>query len=324
MIPPPHTTIAGTRSVWCLAPDTALQTARGPVAARELCITDHLIDDTGRPIAVAGLWPLTTLPHAPDRSQRRSRPIAIQPGAIAPGIPSRPLLLPATTRGHIPGIGITALGDLTNGATIAHPPPSNAVSDWQGIACDGDATLLIADLAIPGFVLSPDDDIPTALSALAQPPTEPEPDFDLPAHASLAACRLAMADRALCLGHDRIADPGLRLRVEGQLLSPDCHAGWCQFRLPHPTHAPVTLLSRHAVPASLIGNREMRRLGVAISRIRAGARTIPLTHWTLTTGWHAPENTWRWTDGAATLRLPPNTVDLAIEIANTLPVYPLG
>ena len=33
----------------------------------------------------------------------------------------------------------------------------------------------------------------------------------------------AMADRALRLGHDRIADPGLLLRVGSDVVAPECH-----------------------------------------------------------------------------------------------------
>jgi hypothetical protein len=46
---------------------------------------------------------------------------------------------------------------------------------------------------------------------------------------------------------------------------------------------------------------DTRRLGVAVGRLRIDGETLPLTDPRLSTGWHACEAGWRWTDGAALL-----------------------
>ncbi len=313
----------GHSRLWCLAPGTMLDTSRGPIAVQHLRHTDRLIDETGQTMLVRHLCS-ATIRHDPAHDRRRSHPVLIRPGAIGEGIPDRLLLLPAAARVNIPDFGFAEIADLANGVTILLAEANAAAKIWHGVVGDGGSRLLIGGLSVEGAVMRLDDNEGAKLHAIADPPSDPAPAFELPAQARLAACRQTMADRALLAGHDRIADPGLLLRVGGDVVAPECSGPWCRFALPGGALARVTLLSRHAVPATLIGNDEKRRLGVAVCRIMAGRRPIPLAHWSLETGWHVPEGSWRWTDGAATLRLPPGAVELAFELANTLPAYPLA
>jgi hypothetical protein len=46
-----------------------------------------------------------------------------------------------------------------------------------------------------------------------------------------------------------------------------------------------------------------RELGVAIANIQLDGMKIPLDDKRLSSGWHAPEEEWRWTDGYARLAL---------------------
>lgn len=318
----------GPSKLWCFASGTILDTSRGPVAVQDLQDNDMLVDGSGRLVPVQ-LRCSGSIRHITAHDRRRSHPVLIQANAIADGVPRRPLLLPATARAHIPGFGLAEAADLANGNTITRPTPDSAASCWHGIVCEAGFALTIAGLKVEGTSMGDHAgrdamrEAGAMLQALVHPPTEPAPQFDLADHSRLAAPRRAMADRALRLGHDRIADPDLLLRVGGDVVAPECQGHWCRFELPGHPPPRVTLLSRHAVPALLIGNDEHRRLGVAVSRIMAGRRPIPLTHWSLDCGWHAPEHSWRWTDGAATVRLPPGVTTLAFEIANTLPFYPL-
>jgi hypothetical protein len=306
-----------------------LDTARGPIAVQHLHDDEALVDEEGQ------IRPLrqrcsVSIPHLSAHDRRRSRPVLIQQGAIANGIPDRPILLPATARIGIPGFGFAEVADLTNGATLTRPEPEPSAAVWHGVVSEGGNALIIGGLAVEGFAICTDADegevirgrAEAMLHACADPPTDPAPAFELPERMGLAVPRRTLADRALLLGHARIADPGLMLRVGHAIVAPTCDGAWCRFALPGGTFAHATLLSRHAVPAVLIGNDEKRRLGVAVCRIMAGRRRIPLAHWSLGSGWHAPEESWRWTDGAATLRLPHGADMLAFEIANTLPVYP--
>jgi hypothetical protein len=93
------------------------------------------------------------------------------------------------------------------------------------------------------------------------------------------------------------ADPGLCLirpdgtaaaRLEGEAL---------RFALP-PGTTEIRLVSRHAVAPA-----DARRLGVAVAALSLDATPLALDDPRLAEGWHAPEATWRWTDGNALLRV---------------------
>jgi hypothetical protein len=61
---------------------------------------------------------------------------------------------------------------------------------------------------------------------------------------------------------------------------------------------------------------DYRRLGVAIARIRVDGREINLDDERLSSGWHDPEQEWRWTDGDAGLALV-GVRELTFEVAMT-------
>jgi hypothetical protein len=73
----------------------------------------------------------------------------------------------------------------------------------------------------------------------------------------------------------------------------------------------VVLRSRVWVPAEArVEDGDARRLGVAVARLWLDGAVVALDGMRLERGWHAVEPDWRWTDGAAVLR-----VDGAREIA---------
>lgn len=62
----------------------------------------------------------------------------------------------------------------------------------------------------------------------------------------------------------------------------------------------ISLVSRRWVPREMLPDADdVRLLGVALADIRFDGCPIALDDPRLSSGWHAPEAGWRWTDGAA-------------------------
>jgi len=126
------------------------------------------------------------------------------------------------------------------------------------------------------------------------------------------------------------ADPVLRLQLDdGRLLAAtDVTRAHQLFRVPDRRRA-IALLSRSAVPADAIGPfvDDRRRLGVQVGRVVwwDGLLDTPIdVHQFAGGGWYDPEAGARWTDGCASLNLPPAAGEdcfVEIEIASSL-VYP--
>ncbi len=93
-----------------------------------------------------------------------------------------------------------------------------------------------------------------------------------------------------------------------------------QVRLtPAPTG--IWLASRSFVPAHVDpASVDRRRLGVAVTAIRANGVSIPLDDPRLAAGWHPAEAGWRWTTGDAHLTLPPDS-RVAVSLAAAGALY---
>jgi hypothetical protein len=110
------------------------------------------------------------------------------------------------------------------------------------------------------------------------------------------------------------ADPALCIELNGRRLKPvSSQPGRCVFALPG-TCGAARLISRTAAPSDLrpwLGDQ--RLLGVMVKRMtlqRDGSvQTIPTDCPDMNNGWWDEERdesrTWRWTNGAAELALPP-------------------
>ena len=137
-----------------------------------------------------------------------------------------------------------------------------------------------------------------------------------------------LADRAIAQGYaapqvDTTTDPDLRLVVAGQDLRPlAARDGSYRFVLPRGA-ASVRLCSRAARPsAALPWVEDARTLGVSVARIvlRTGTQSqdIPVDHPGLRQGWWAVEadgaGISRWTNGDATLPLPPVFGPCTLEV----------
>ncbi len=310
---------------WCVAANAQLSGADGPITAGQAASGDVLLTPDGHSLNLRHAWPLET--HAAP-----TRALCIAADALGPGCPSADLFLPAETVLLLDSTPVPASA-LVNDATVQWRP--GIPQDWCGLFAHqhdrNDACLCANNVALQSQTVTDIDAAADAWRGRAVRPTSTTGlHFTLPADHRHADLRRMLADRALLLGHDRIGGPDITLRIGNTTLAPDCTGGLCHFTLPPSLVIPcdpVTLQSRSSIPAVLSAGpddfREWRRLGVAVARIIADSRKIPLNHWTLGHGWHEPEPGWRWTDGAAQLRLPPATRHLRIEIANVLAAYGL-
>jgi hypothetical protein len=83
-------------------------------------------------------------------------------------------------------------------------------------------------------------------------------------------------------------------------LCPTLGSGW-HFDLPHGTRE-VRLASRIWVPAQMHPDEaDPRHLGVAVGNLWLDGREVSLASPALVGGWHAPEQSGRWTDGDGVL-----------------------
>ena len=132
----------------------------------------------------------------------------------------------------------------------------------------------------------------------------------------LIAAREDLLRQAEALGHNRTRLPALRVEADGRVLPARIIGRHWQVALPTGT-ATVTLRSRTWIPAHTRANEsDTRRLGVAVANIALDGRDIPLADARLAEGWHGAEAEWRWTDGAARLRVDDAT-SLAFDLALT-------
>jgi hypothetical protein len=115
---------------------------------------------------------------------------------------------------------------------------------------------------------------------------------------AVRAVQVFLLTRAAELGHARTDDPGIVVEAGGRTIHPEQAGEWLRFTLPAGVRR-AGLRSRVMVPAHFYpGNSDHRRLGVALAALRLdGVAAGPQVG----EGWHAPEEGWQWTDGAAML-----------------------
>ena len=132
----------------------------------------------------------------------------------------------------------------------------------------------------------------------------------------LRTTRTKLAARAASLGHAASDDPGLVLRA-GTIDHRGVFDGEAWHFALDTEQDGARLVSTGFVPAMVAqggvaqsaagdgtpngGARDRRCLGVAVTRLMADGRIVPLHHPALSRGWHQPEGDLRWTAGEATL-----------------------
>ncbi len=270
-----------------LSAGTLLVTLRGEVAVETVAPGDLALTLSGQG---AALKPVVRV-----EAVALPATVRIAAGALEPGVPIRDLVL-------APGHGVAledeigrrvlvAAGALVNGATITRGPP---VAGLRVVLERHE--LLMAD-GLPAESWPPAGAVPVAGR------------LDGAAAYGLHAALLAVAQEA---GH--------RL-TEAAELEVMCGAAAaeriddCLFILP-PGTGTVILRSRRFTPADTDpAGGDTRELGVCVTGILLDGIAINLGGPVCGSGFLPLEGTgWRWTDGAATLLLPPRAAEATLEV----------
>ncbi len=310
---------AGPPAPACFAAGTRIETHRGLVAVEALRPGDRvrtLLGGAAAPVVWTGFRRVNCATAA---DPARAWPVRVLAGAFGPGCPRRDVRLSADHAVFVGGV-LVPVRYLVNDASIA-VEPTDYVTYWHVELPHHD--VLLAD-GLPaesyldtgnraGFENAP----PLALAehrpamqvwaSSACAPLQLDPGRQ-------ATIRLRLRAQAAALGFRETADAALSLSAAGQGLPTRWDGTRATAWLPAGARE-VALDSRSAVPwAQRDDSGDERRLGVAITRISLDGRPLALDGPALSAGWHHPEDGWRWTGGAARVRLPPSRQARAIEI----------
>ncbi|HTZ70509.1 MAG TPA: Hint domain-containing protein, partial [Acetobacteraceae bacterium] len=239
-------------------------------------------------------------------SPEKIAPVRIVADAIAPGVPRRDLRLSPDHAVFLDGALVTARY-LLNGATIRQEIPP-AISYYH-IELDTHDLLLAEGLAAES-----DLDVGNragfqnagALVALHPDFAGHRPDVAacaprLATAAERAPLRARLLARAETLGFTPTLDPALAVFADQTPLSPSPVGEDLEFALPAGTRLAL-LRSRTAAPSHRgPEHADGRRLGVGVTHLAFDGIPLALHDPRLATGWHDPEPTLRWTNGAAHL-----------------------
>lgn len=217
--------------------------------------------------------------------------VVLAADALAPGSPAAPLVL-SPLQWIAFGDRLAPAGALANGGSIRRLP--TVPPSWYALAADRPATLLAGGvrLALPG---------PAGLDARFRP---------LAAGPELAALRAGLRP-----------PPPTPLRVMlGAEELPTVFAAddRLETSLPGAEGAPMTVLRLVSPAGRPRGTQDLRRFGVAIRKIELDGTALTLDDPGFGDGFYPVERrdtaAWRWTDGEATLALPPAEMPRALII----------
>ncbi|MDE2517581.1 MAG: Hint domain-containing protein [Rhodospirillales bacterium] len=287
-----------------------------------------------------------------DPAPEYSAPVRIRKDAIAAGQPSRDLLVSPEHCIFIDGKFFPAR-TLVNGGTIVNERDARHVT-FHHIETERHSVLLAEDLPAESFLNTGNrneligSDEPLVLHPrFAVNPTAERWNTDAAAplartNEEIEPVWRRLMERSESMGYvppsvRTDTDAALRAQAHGRVIRPVSDgADRVVFVLPAATES-VVLSSRFAIPADLPGfSTDNRRLGVRVRAItvqsEAGESVIALDSPSLTTGWqeveHGYAEMWRWTNGEATLTLPPTrgaiTLTLRAEPLDAYPVYDSG
>ena len=299
----------------CFAAGTRIGTADGAQPVETLTAGQNVR------LATGGVAPVRWVGHREVDCTRHPRPADVWPvcldaGAIGPGQPERPLHLSPDHAIALDGV-LVPVRYLVNGASIRQVPCARV--RYYHVELPAHALLLAEGLAAESYLDTGNRAAfsnggaaavmahPVFATAAARAVWQERGCLELVlAGPALAARRAALLARAGALGWRETTEPALDVRIDGRvgllLRRPE---GW-QVRLPAGARC-VALRSRSFVPAEHDATPEgdTRRLGVALHVQRDGAA---LPDAAFAAGWLAAEGDamWRWTDGTATLLLPPS------------------
>ncbi len=239
-------------------------------------------------------------------------PVEIKRGALGEDVPSRDLVVSPGHRMLLDGMLFQA-ESLVNDMTIVRKPV--VTIDYHHVELDEPDALLANGAAAESFVdvgnragFSDATGLPSAAALIDGDPLTETFAPNIKHGPKLAAMRAMLIERALTMGWSRAIDRTIALqtgsvRIEAAVSVGDRH--W--FILPEAA-GEIVLLSSAAVCSAIKPERDDdRRLGVQILAVAADGRDVHLYAPAFADGFHDCEadgdRLFRWTDGAATLRL---------------------
>lgn len=304
------------QEVACFLAGTHLRTPHGDRPVETLRPGDIVVTAAGRlvPIRWVGCTRIDATRHP---RPHRVAPVRVRAHAFGRGKPVRDLLL---SPDHAVGVagGLAPVALLSNGATILRDDALTDLAYWH-VELERHDLLLAENLPAEAYLDTGNRGLFTHEAGVRplHPDLSPPADTDtlrawtergcrplLHGGPKLDAVRQRLLRRAAQLGWHMSREPGLVVLAGGFVLSPRlAEDGTGSVLIPADVTS-VVLRSRSFVPAeSVAGATDPRRLGVAVHSLRldgTGLRVAPDAD-----GWRMPEPGWRWTDGAASVALPP-------------------
>lgn len=323
----------------CFALGTMIRTPGGLMAVEALVEGDLVTLATGEPARV--IWVgRRTVDIERHRWPDLVRPVRIQAGALADGVPSRDLFL-SPEHGLLIDGALVPAGSLVNGRTIVQEGGIRFVTYFH-VELEAHDIILAEDTPVETYL-----DVGNRFMFEGGPVVVMDPRFDAPAGEvfawcaprieggeALAAIRTRLMARAEAFGFRATTASALHLSADGQVIAgrPLGDDIW-RFELPAGV-ADLRIRSRTACPAADDGAWEgdRRQLGVAVRRIviRGAAGqdvVVAMDDPSLSCGFHPVERQgdapFRWTDGNALLPtsmipVPEGPAVLEIQLCGTL------
>jgi len=295
----------------CFAAGTRILTRRGEVAVEDLHVGDEAMA-----LLAGGFARITWIGQRHMRCATTARPtdhwpLRVRAGAFGPGRPHRDLMLSPDHSVHVDG-NLIPIRYLENGITVVRAPMAEVtyfhvelerhdVLIADGLAAEsyldtGNRADFEGSARDPACVRSDEIKARRIWAAQACAPIQTGGPV-------VAEARRMLDARAAALGFAEAIDPELHLVAGEQAIAPTRLGDGWQFTLPAQT-AGLRLVSLAHVPAmTAYRSPDCRCLGVPVIRMLIDGRPVALDAPFLRTGWHAPEDGLRWTNGMA--HLPP-------------------
>ena len=282
-------TTSGIPLAACYAQGTRITTPHGQVPIEHLRVGDHVTTASGRSRKI--IWTgVRTINLRNHPSPHDANPIRIHAHAFGPNLPARDLLLSPDHAIHAEA-ALIPIRYLLNGVTITQEYCPTIT--WHHLELPSHDIILAENLPAESYLDTGNR------NAFANTPPSPTVDA--------LQIWATQAHSPLVTNGDTI--PLLRATLQAQALRLGHHL--TQNPAPHllQTQTTLHLLSRTHTP-SHHGQTDPRTLGLPITALTIDTHPIPLTHPTLTTGWHPPEPTLRWTTGNTPLPTPKHSIQI--------------
>ena len=312
-----------TNTIPCFLRGTRIATERGETPVENLRVGDRVR------ARFAGTAPILWLGHRDIDCHRHPRPrdvwpVRISAGAFGFDTPRRDLFLSPDHSVFVNGV-LIPVRYLVNGASITQEPRERVTYFHVELARHD--ILLAEGLPCESYL----DTGNRSAFADGGPAIELYPDFAprvwaergcaplRTSGAALVAVKRRLIARLPGLGFRRAEAPPPQLEAGGRVVRAAAVKG-AVHRFLLPQRSPeIALLSAVFVPAGLDPREEdCRPLGICLGGILADGRVIPLDGPALDRGFHAIEGNdaekWRWTDGAARIRLPAGAALLDLRL----------